>query len=94
MGTGTEYISEISATTILTSFNFHTFRFSSFRYSGEGEVDVYRIFMCLCFIVSIPCHGIRSWAVISQPGSFATNQLATKKPSRHQPTRRQIKQWR
>ena len=36
------------------SYNFHTFRFSSFRFSGKGEVDVYR--MCMCFIVSIPCH--------------------------------------
>ena len=53
MRTGTEFISEISAATIFTSFNFHIFRFS-----GKGEVNVYR--MCMCFIVSIPCHGIRS----------------------------------
>ena len=58
MRTGTEFISEISAATISTSCNFHIFRFSSFRFSGKGEVDVYR--MCMCFIVSIPCHGIRS----------------------------------
>ena len=60
MRTGREFISEISAATIFTSFNFHIFRFSSFRFSGKGEVDVYRMCMCLCFIVSIPCHGIRS----------------------------------
>ena len=53
MHTGTEFITEISAATIFTSFNFHIFRFS-----GKEEVDVYR--MCMCFIVSIPCHGIRS----------------------------------
>ena len=47
MHTGTEFISEISAATIFTSFNFHIFRFSSFRFSGKGEVDVYR--MCMCF---------------------------------------------
>ena len=58
MRTGTELISEISIATIFTSFNFHIFRFSFFRFSGKGEVDVYR--MCMCFIVSIPCHGIRS----------------------------------
>ena len=32
--TGTEFISEISAATIFTSFNFHIFRFS-----GKGEAD-------------------------------------------------------
>ena len=86
MRTGTDFISEISAATIFTSFNFHIFRFSSFRsVSGKGEVDVYR--MCMCFIVSIPCHGIRS---SRHQEVCATNQLATKKPSRHQPTRRQI----
>ena len=52
MRTGTEFISEISAATIFTSFNFHIFRFS-----GKGEAGEYR--MCMCFIVSIPCHGIR-----------------------------------
>ena len=36
MCTGTEFISEISAATIFTSFNFHIFRFSSFRFSGKG----------------------------------------------------------
>ena len=60
MRTGTEFISEISAATILTSFNFHIFRFSSFRFSGKGEADEYRMCMCLRFIVSIPFHGIRS----------------------------------
>ena len=60
MRTGTEFICEISAATVFTSFNFHIFRFSSFRFSGKGEVDVYCICMCMCFIVSIPCLGIRS----------------------------------
>ena len=32
--------------------------------------------------------------VISRPGSFATNQLATKRPSRHQPSRHQAKSTR
>ena len=97
MRTGTESISVISAATIYTSLNFHIFRLSSFRFSGEGEVDVYR--MCMCFIVSIPCHGIRSSRhqgvspVTNSPprNHLATNQHATKKPSRHQPTRRQVK---
>ena len=53
MPTDTEFISEISAATIFTSFNFHFFRFSSFRFSGKGEADEYRICMCLRFIVSI-----------------------------------------
>ena len=56
MRTGTEFISETSAATVFTSFNFHIFRCPSFRFSGKGEVDVYR----MCFIVSIPGHGIRS----------------------------------
>ena len=64
MRTGTEFIREISAATIFTSFNFHIFRFSSFRFSGKGEVDVYR--MCMCFIVSIPCHSIRSSVVLGE----------------------------
>ena len=59
MRTGTEFISVISAATILTSFKFHIFRFSSFRFSDKGEADEYRMCMCLRFIVSIPCHGIR-----------------------------------
>ena len=42
------YISEISAVTVFTSFNFHIFWFSSFRFSGKGEVDVYRMCMCMC----------------------------------------------
>ena len=33
MRTGTEFISEIFAATIFTSFNFHIFRLSSFRFS-------------------------------------------------------------
>ena len=41
-------------------YNFHIFRFSSFRFSGKGEVDVYRMCVCMCFIVSLHCHGIRS----------------------------------
>ena len=61
MRTGTEFISEISAATIFTSFNFHIFRFSSLRFSGKGEVDVYRMCMCLCFIVSIPWP--RNWRI-------------------------------
>ena len=88
MSTGTEFISEISAATVFTSFNFHIFRFSSFRFSGKGEVDVYRMCMCICSLLS------RSLVTVS--GHLATrkfrhNQLATEKPSRHQPTRRQIK---
>ena len=80
MRTGTDSISEISAATIFTSFSFHIFRFSSFRsVSGKGEVYVYR--MCMCFIVSIPCHGIRSsrHQGVSPPRKHhATNQLAAK----------------
>ena len=62
MRTGTEFVSEISAATIFTSFNFPIFRLSSFQFSAKGEIDVYRMCMCMCmyFIVSIPCHGIRS----------------------------------
>ena len=88
MRTGTEFIREISAATIFTSFNFHIFRFSSFQFSGKGEVDVYRMCMCMCicFIVSIPCHGIRSsrHQGVSPPANspprnhHATNQLAAK----------------
>ena len=51
MRTGTEFISEISAATVFSSFNFHIFRFLSFRFSGKGEVDVYRMCMCMCFNV-------------------------------------------
>ena len=86
MRTGTEFIREISAAKIFTSFNFHIFRFSSFRFSGKGEVDVYRMCMYLCFIVSIPCHGIRSsrHQGVSPPTNppprnhHATNQLTAK----------------
>ena len=74
MSTGTEFISEISAATVFTSFNFHMFRFSSFRFSGKGEVDVYR--MCIFFIVSIPCHGIRS----------SRHQGVSPQPTRHRET--------
>ena len=42
MRTGTEFISEISTASIFPTFNFHIFRFS-----GKGEVDVYRV--CMCF---------------------------------------------
>ena len=76
MRTGTEFISEISAATVFTSFNFHIFRFS-----GKGEVDVYRVCMCMCFIVSIPCHGIQSsrHQGVSPPRNHhATNQLVAK----------------
>ena len=84
MRTGTEFISEISAAAIFTSFNLHIIRFSYFRFSGKGEVDVYR--MCMCFIVSIPCHGIRPsrHQGVSPPTNspsrnhHATNQLAAK----------------
>ena len=51
MRTGTEFISEISAAEISTSFNFYIFGFSSFRFSGKGEVDVYR--MCSLTAVQI-----------------------------------------
>ena len=81
MHTGIEFISEISAATVFTSFNFHIFRFSSFRFSGKGEVDVYRMCMCMFFIVSIPCHGIRSSRQqgVSPPRNHhVTNQLAAK----------------
>ena len=74
MGTGTEFIGEISAATIFISFNFHIFRFS-----GKGELDLYR--MCMCFIVSIPCHGIRlsrQQGVSPPRNHHATNQLAAK----------------
>ena len=56
MRTGTEFISEISAATIFTSFNFHFFRFSSFRFSGKGEADEYRMCMCLRSIVTVSGH--------------------------------------
>ena len=50
MRTSTEFISEISAPTISTSFKFHHLDFLV----NLGEVDVHHI--CMCFIVSIPCH--------------------------------------
>ena len=86
MRTDTEFVSEISTAAIFTSFNFHIFRFSSFRFSGKGEVNVYRMCMCVCFIVSIPRHGIRSsrHKGVSPPTNspprnhHATNQLAAK----------------
>ena len=84
MHTGTEFISEISAATIFTSFSFHIFRFSSFRSVGGGR--------CVSYVYVLYClDPLSRYPVISPPGSFATNQLATKKPPRHQPTRRQIK---
>ena len=76
MSTGTEFISEISAAKVFTSFNFHLFRFSSFRFSGKGEVDVYRMCMCMFFIVSISCHGIRS----------SSHQGVSPQPTRHRET--------
>ena len=90
MRTGTEFISAISGATIFTSFNFHIFQFSSFRFSGEGEVDVYRMCMCMRFIVSTPCHDIRSsrHQGVSPPTNtpprnhLATNQLAANLSSR------------
>ena len=100
-----ELISEISTTTIFTSFNFYIFRFSSFRLSGKGEVDVYR--MCMCSIVSIPCHGIRSsrhQGVSPARNHQPTNQLVSFAALRddpnngcegdYQPTCRQIKKSR
>ena len=76
---GTEFISEICAATIFTSFNFHMFRLSSFRFSGKEEVDVYR--MCMCFIVS---------TLVTVSGHLTTREFRHQ-PSRHQPTRRQVK---
>ena len=72
MRTVTELINEISAATIFTSFNFHIFRFSSFRFSGKGEVNVYRMCMCTCFIVSI--------SLVTVSGHLATREF------RHQET--------
>ena len=69
MRTGTEFISEISAATIFTSFNFHIFRFS-----GKGEVDVYR--MCMCFIVS---------TLVTVSGHLATRKFRHQ-PTRHRET--------
>ena len=69
MRTGTEFISEISAAAIFTSFDFH-----SFRFSGKGEVNVFRMCMCVCFIVSI---------LVTVSGRLATREF------RHQPTRHQ-----
>ena len=51
MRTSTEFISEISAPTISTSFKFHLDFLVNLK-----EVDVYHVCMCMCFIVSIPCH--------------------------------------
>ena len=50
MRTSTEFISEISAPTISTSFKFHLLD----SLVNLGEVDAYHV--CMCFIVSIPCH--------------------------------------
>ena len=53
MRTSTEFVIEISTPTI------HIFiRFSCFRFSDKGEVDVYRTCVCVCFIVSIPMHEV------------------------------------
>ena len=49
--TSTEFTSEISAPRISTSFEFHLDFLVNL-----GEVGVYHVCMCMCFIVSIPCH--------------------------------------
>ena len=73
MRTGTEFISEISAATIFTSFNFHIFRFSCSRFSGKGEVNVYvYVYVLYCL------DPLSRYPVISPLGGFATNQLAAK----------------
>ena len=61
MRTGTEFISEISAATIFTAFNFHIFRLS-----GKGEVDVYR--MCIDVLYCLDL--LTQYPIISPPGSF------------------------
>jgi len=43
---------------------------------------------------NLPKRDISGLPVISPPGSFATNQLATKRPSCHQPSRHQAKSTR
>ena len=50
MRTSTEFASEISAPRISTSFEFHLDFVVNL-----GEVGVYHVCMCMCFIVSIPC---------------------------------------
>ena len=88
MRTGTEFISEISAATIFTSFNFHIFQVSSFRFSGKGEVNVYRMCVCMCFI-------LLSRSLVTVSGRLATrkfrhqpthHQETTNQPTRHQET--------
>ena len=54
MRTCTEFINEISAPTISTSFKYHLLDF--LVKAGGGGLDVYPVCMCMCFIVSIPCH--------------------------------------
>ena len=78
MRTGTEFISEISAATVFTSFNFHIFRFSSFRFSGKGEVDVYRV-----SYVYVYAGALLSRSLVTVSGHLATREF------RHQPTRHQ-----
>ena len=68
MRTGTEFISEIPAATIFSSFNFHILRFSSFRFSGKGEVGVYRMYKCF----HVCLDPLSRYPAISPPGSFAT----------------------
>ena len=50
MRTSTEFGSDISAPRISTSFEFHLDFLVNL-----GEVGVYHVCMCMCFIVSIPC---------------------------------------
>ena len=50
MRNSTEFTSEISAPRISTSFEFHLDFLVNL-----GEVGVYHVCMCMCFIVLIPC---------------------------------------
>ena len=50
MRTSAEFASEISAPRISTSFEFRLDFLVNL-----GEVGVYHVCMCMCFIVSIPC---------------------------------------
>ena len=79
MRTGTEFISEISAATVFTSFNFHIFRFSSFRFSGKGEAAG-----CVSYVY-VYAGALLSRSLVTVSGHLATREF------RHQPPRRQIK---
>ena len=75
MRTGTEFISEISAAAIFTSFNFHIFRFS-----GKEEV---MCIVCVCALLSrslVTVSGqLATMQGVSPPrNDHATNQLAAK----------------